>query len=77
MDGVRLETSEMRGTLVTVTAPLSIPASNPDADPVLGQTFRLKPPAHPNGRCNIGIRVGGEIDAPLEERLPGGIEVVT
>lgn len=77
LDGVRLETSEMRGTIVTVTAPLSIPASNPEANPVVGQTFRLKPPAHPNGRCNIGIRVGGEIETSLEERLPGGITVVT
>jgi hypothetical protein len=77
MDGVRLETSEMRGAVVTVTSPLGIPASNPDASPVVGQTYRLKPPAHPNGRCNIGIRVGGEIDEPLEDRLPGGIEVVT
>lgn len=77
MDGVRLETSEMRGTIVTVTSPLGIPASNPDASPVVGQTFRLKPPAHVQGRCQIGVRVGGEIDTPLEERLPGGIEVVT
>jgi len=76
MDGVRLETEEMRGTVVTVTSPLSIPVSNPEASPVVGDTFRLKPPAHPNGRCNIGIRVGGEIDTPLEERLPGGIQTV-
>jgi len=25
----------------------------------------------------FAIRVGGEIDTPLDERLPGGIEVVT
>jgi len=77
LDGVRLETSEMRGTVVTVTRPLSIPPSNPDASPVVGRTYRLKPPAHVQGRCNIGIRVGGEIDTPLDERLPSGIEVVT
>jgi SPP1 gp7 family putative phage head morphogenesis protein len=77
LDGVRLETEEMRGTIVTVTSPLRLPPSNPEASPVVGQTFRLKPPAHPNGRCNIGIRVGGEIEDSLEDRLPGQIQVIT
>jgi hypothetical protein len=40
-----------------------------------GQTFRLKPPAHPQGRC----RILPEIDVdptelePLDERLPTDI----
>lgn len=76
LDGVRLTTREMRGTLVTVTSPLTRPPSNPDAGSQVGQTFRLKPPAHPNGRCRIGIRVGGEISEPLEERLPGQLAII-
>jgi len=39
---------------------------------VAGQTLRLKPPAHPNGRCVIKPTIGldqSELD-PLDERLP-------
>jgi len=42
-----------------------------------GDTYRLKPPAHPNGRCNISIRVGGEITEPLEDRLPAEVTLLT
>jgi hypothetical protein len=77
LNRVRLRTSEMRGTVVTVTSPLPIPASNPDAKPQIGQTFRLSPPAHPNCRCNTQIRVGSEIEDSLEERLPGQLQIVS
>lgn len=61
LDGVRLETSEMRATVVNFR----------------GQTYRLKPPAHVNGRCAVGLRVGGEITTPLEERLPAQVQIVS
>jgi len=40
-----------------------------------GQVYRLKPPAHPNGRCTILPALGvdpGSLD-PLEERVPGNV----
>lgn len=77
LNRVRLRTSEMRGTIVTVTSPLPPPATNPDAKPQVGQTFRLAAPAHPQCRCNTSIRAGKEIDTPLEERLPSGVTVVS
>lgn len=42
-----------------------------------GDVYRLGPPAHPNGRCQISVRVGGTIDTPLSERLPAEITQVT
>lgn len=37
-----------------------------------GQVYRLAPPAHPNGRCNISPRIGFTDElAPLDERVPG------
>jgi SPP1 gp7 family putative phage head morphogenesis protein len=38
-----------------------------------GQTYRLMPPAHPNGRCVIRPAVGVDPSdlAPLQERVPG------
>lgn len=43
-----------------------------------GDVFRLGPPAHPHGRCRVGVSVGGgPIDTPLSERLPAGITVVS
>lgn len=42
-----------------------------------GDIYRLGPPAHIQGRCNVGILVGGQITEPLEERLPRGISVVS
>lgn len=41
-----------------------------------GQVYRLMPPAHVNGRCNIGVRVGGRIDTPLSDRLPAEVTLV-
>jgi len=38
-----------------------------------GQTYRLAPPAHPNGRCAIMPTIGLDPDSldPLSERVPG------
>ena len=77
LNRVRLTTSEMASTVVTVTSPLPPVPTNPDASSQVGQTFRLAPPAHPQCRCNTSVRVGGTIDTPLEERLPSGISVIT
>lgn len=71
LDGVRLDTDEMRVGMVDVVGEL------PGEMSQVGQTFRLKPPAHPNGRCNVSLRVGGEITESLEDRLPGQIQVVS
>jgi len=39
---------------------------------LLGQTYRLAPPAHPNCRGAVSPVVGGDADAldPLDVRLP-------
>jgi hypothetical protein len=43
-----------------------------------GDVYRLAPPAHPNGRCNIRVMVGPDrIDEPLDERLPAEVTVLT
>ena len=42
-----------------------------------GDTYRLKPPAHVSGRCNINVWVGGSITEPLEERLPAEVTLLT
>jgi hypothetical protein len=43
-----------------------------------GDVYRLAPPAHPNGRCNIRVMVGPDrIDEPLEDRLPAEVTVLT
>jgi len=40
--------------------------------------YRLKPPAHPNGRCNISVRVGpNQLDESLDERLPTEVTQLT
>jgi len=56
-----LRTSEMRGTVVQFR----------------GQTYRLKPPAHPNGRCNIRVMIGANIEEPLDNRLPAEVTLLT
>jgi len=61
VNGVELKPSEMRGTAVQFR----------------GDVYRLAPPAHPNGRCNIGLRVGSTIDEPLSERLPAEVTLLT
>lgn len=39
-----------------------------------GQVYRLKPPAHPNGKCVILPSVGGEPPtSPLADRVPGTV----
>lgn len=39
-----------------------------------GQVYRLKPPAHPNGKCVILPAVGGSPPtSPLAERVPGTV----
>jgi len=58
--------SEMRDATISVSGNLP--------EGFIGRNFRLKPPAHPNGRCNIRLMVGGTIDTPLNERLPNGIQ---
>jgi hypothetical protein len=43
-----------------------------------GDVYRLAPPAHPNGRCNIRVSIGpGEITESLDERLPAEVTVLT
>lgn len=43
-----------------------------------GETYRLGPPAHVQGRCAVSTIVGGgPIDTPLDERLPAEITVIS
>ena len=42
-----------------------------------GDTYRLAPPAHVNGRCGVDVWVGGSITEPLEERLPAEVTLLT
>lgn len=67
LNGVRLDTEEMRNNTVDVVSEL------PGEISQVGQTFRLAPPAHVNCRCNVSIEVGSEIETPLDERLPAQI----
>jgi len=62
INGTELTATEMRSTAVVFARD--------------GQTYRLKPPAHPNGRCNIRVRVGSQIDTPLSDRLPAEIQLI-
>lgn len=62
VNGTPLTTSEMATTTVQFR----------------GDVYRLKPPAHPNGRCNIDVQIGpGQITTPLSERLPSEVSVIT
>jgi len=61
MNGVDLRPSEMATTTVQFR----------------GQIYRLKPPAHPNGRCNISVTISGGIDEPLADRLPAEVTLLT
>lgn len=70
IDGVAMTTDEMRDNQVSVTGALT------DEAGFVGGSFRLKPPAHPNGRCAIQVQIGTEdVDAELDDRLPDEIEV--
>jgi len=60
LDGTELTTNEMRTTGVEFR----------------GQAYRLKPPAHPNGRCRIKLRLGGAPTTPLRKRLDGDISLL-
>jgi len=43
-----------------------------------GDIYRLGPPSHVLGRCNVKIMVGPDrIDEPLEERLPAEVTVLS
>jgi SPP1 gp7 family putative phage head morphogenesis protein len=66
LNGTQFRIEEMRNNTINVVGGLP--------DSFVGNSFRLKPPAHPRGRCNIRIMVGGSIDTPLNERLPAGIQ---
>lgn len=61
LDGVKLSPSEMRTNAVQFR----------------GQVYRLKPPAHPNGRCNTRVMPGSEVDTPLSERLPAEVNLLS
>lgn len=61
INNVDLRPSEMRGQVVQFR----------------GDVYRLKPPAHPNGRCNIRLQVGATIDEPLVDRLPAEVNLIT
>jgi len=60
LDGTELTTNEMRTTGVRFR----------------GQVYRLKPPAHPNGRCRIKLRLGEAPTTPLRERLDSEITLL-
>jgi len=63
LDGTTMSTTEMRDNTVEVISEIG--------ENFLGNTFRLQPPAHPNGRCNIRVMVGtGDLEESLDERLP-------
>jgi uncharacterized protein with gpF-like domain len=64
LDGTAFNTQEMRETTVEVTASLT------DDGNFAGNTFRLKPPAHPQGRCRILPQIGADITGSLNDRLP-------
>jgi len=66
LNGTQFRLDEMDSLSVSVTGSL------PEA--FVGRTFRLKPPAHPNGRCNIRLIVGSEITDSSDDRLPAGIQ---
>lgn len=61
LSGTALRFSEMRGERVEFR----------------GQVYRLKPPAHPNGRCTILPNVGGDVTERLENRLPASFTLLT
>lgn len=61
LDGVKLSPSEMRTNAVQFR----------------GQVYRLKPPAHPSGRCNTRVMPGSEVDTELSERLPAEINLLS
>ena len=43
-----------------------------------GDVYRLAPPAHIQGRCNIRVQIGPDsIDTPLEERLPAEVTIIS
>lgn len=63
VNGTELTISEMRDTAVVFAKD--------------GRTYRLKPPAHPQGRCNISLTVGSTIDEPLADRLPASVQLIT
>lgn len=67
LDGTPFRITEMENTTVTVTSEIG--------ENFLGRTFRLKPPAHVQGRCNISLLVGGEVTGGIDDRLPDAISV--
>lgn len=67
LDGTSMSTDEMRNNSVEVIEEIG--------ENFLGRTFRLKPPAHVQGRCNIRVMIGSTPDKPLDERLPDQITV--
>jgi len=61
LNGTPLRTSEMRSGVVQFR----------------GDIYRLGPPSHVQGRCNVRVMIGSSITEPLSERLPSGITVVS
>jgi len=61
LDGVDLTPSEMRSNAVQFR----------------GSVYRLKPPAHPNGRCNTRVMPGSRPEGSLSERLPAEINLLS
>ena len=66
LNGTEFRIGEMQENSISVSG--NLPES------FIGRNFRLKPPAHPNCRCNVRLMVGGSIDTALNERLPEGIQ---
>jgi len=68
LNGVEMATDEMGRFSVEVGESANLP------NQFIGRNFRLKPPAHPNCRCNIRVSIGPTgLDTPLDERLPNGV----
>jgi len=67
LDGTPMSTDEMRNTQANVVEEIG--------ENFLGNTFRLKPPAHVSGRCNIRVMIGADVSGDLDSRLPDAISV--
>lgn len=68
LNGTAFRIDEMQNKSINVLEGAALPQT------FIGNAFRLKPPAHINGRCNIRLVVGSTIDNALNDRLPAGIQ---
>jgi len=68
LNGVQFRLDEMENKTISVLESAALPQT------FIGNAFRLKPPIHPNGRCNVRLVVGSEITDSIDDRLPAGIQ---